>query len=46
MLFDPTEHLPAKIPEDVMVRIRHLEEIEEQSLTPNPSSMDSGANTQ
>ncbi len=31
MLFDPEEHLPAKIPEDVMVRIRHLEEIEEQN---------------
>ena len=29
MLFDPEEHLPAKIPEDVLVRIRHLEEIEE-----------------
>ncbi len=31
MLFDPEEHLPAKIPEDVLVRIRHLEEIEEQN---------------
>ncbi len=31
MLFDPEEHLPAKIPEDVMARIRHLEEIEEQN---------------
>ena len=29
MLFDPTEHLPAKIPEEVLARIRHLEEIEE-----------------
>ena len=29
MLFDPAEHLPAKSPEDVLVRIRHLEEIEE-----------------
>ena len=29
MLFDPTEQLPAKIPEDVLSRIRHLEEIEE-----------------
>jgi predicted GNAT family N-acyltransferase len=29
MLFDPTELLPAKIPEEVMARIRHLEEIEE-----------------
>jgi GNAT superfamily N-acetyltransferase len=29
MLFDPEEHLPAKIPEEVLVRIRHLEEIEE-----------------
>ncbi len=31
MLFDPEEHLPAKIPEDVLARIRHLEEIEEQN---------------
>ena len=30
MLFDPEEHLPAKIPEAVLARIRHLEEIEEQ----------------
>jgi len=30
MLFDPTEHLPAKIPDDVMARIRHIEELEEQ----------------
>ena len=30
MLFDPEEHLPAKIPEDVLDRIRHLEEIEEE----------------
>ncbi len=29
MLFDPTEQLPAKIPEEVLSRIRHLEEIEE-----------------
>ena len=29
MLYDPTEHLPAKIPEDVISRIRHLEELEE-----------------
>ena len=29
MLFDPEEHLPAKIPEDVLARIRHLEELEE-----------------
>jgi hypothetical protein len=29
MLFDPEEHLPAKIPEEVLSRIRHLEEIEE-----------------
>lgn len=29
MLFDPTEQLPAKIPEEVLARIRHLEEIEE-----------------
>ena len=30
MLYDPTEHLPAKIPDEVINRIRHLEEIEEQ----------------
>ncbi len=30
MLYDPTEQLPAKIPEDVLARIRHLEEIEEE----------------
>ena len=30
MLFDPTEHLPAKIPEEVLARIHHLEELEEQ----------------
>ena len=30
MLFDPTEHLPAKIPDDVLSRIKHLEELEEQ----------------
>ena len=30
MLFDPTEHLPAKLPEDVLSRIKHLQEIEEQ----------------
>jgi len=30
MLYDPTEQLPAKIPEDVLTRIRHLEEIEEE----------------
>ena len=30
MLFDPTEHLPAKIPDEVLSRIRHLEELEEQ----------------
>jgi len=29
MLFDPTELLPAKISDDVLARIRHLEEIEE-----------------
>ena len=29
MLFDPEEHLPAKIPEDVLARIRHLDAIEE-----------------
>jgi hypothetical protein len=30
MLFDPEEHLPAKIPEDVLARIKHLDELEEQ----------------
>jgi hypothetical protein len=30
MLYDPTEHLPAKIPEDALARIRHLQELEEQ----------------
>ena len=29
MLFDPTEQLPAKIPEDVLARIKYLEDIEE-----------------
>lgn len=29
MLYDPTEHLPAKIPDEVISRIRHLEELEE-----------------
>jgi len=29
MLYDPTEHLPAKIPDEVLSRIRHLEELEE-----------------
>ena len=29
MLFDPTEQLPAKIPETVLSRIRHLEELDE-----------------
>jgi len=29
MLYDPTEHLPAKIPDEVIARIRHLEELEE-----------------
>ena len=29
MLFDPTEQLPAKIPETVLSRIRNLEELEE-----------------
>ena len=28
MLYDPEEHLPAKIPEEVLARIRHLEELE------------------
>lgn len=31
MLFDPTEHLPCKLSEDVLSRIRHLQELEEQS---------------
>ena len=30
MLYDPTEHLPAKIPEEALARIRHLQELEEQ----------------
>jgi GNAT superfamily N-acetyltransferase len=30
MLYDPTEHLPAKIPDEVLSRIRHLEELELQ----------------
>ena len=30
MLYDPTEHLPAKITDEVLSRIRHLEELEEQ----------------
>jgi GNAT superfamily N-acetyltransferase len=30
MLYDPTEHLPAKISDEVMARIRHLEELEEK----------------
>ena len=30
MLFDPTEHLPAKLPEEVLSRIKHLQEIEGQ----------------
>jgi GNAT superfamily N-acetyltransferase len=29
MLFDPTEQLPAKIPEEVLTRIHYLEELEE-----------------
>ena len=32
MLFDPTEHLPAKIPDDVLSRIKYLEELEDHSL--------------
>ena len=30
MLFDPTEQLPAKIPDEVLARIRHLDEIEDE----------------
>ena len=30
MLYDPTEHLPAKIPDEVISRIRHLEELEDK----------------
>ena len=30
MLYDPTEHLPAKITDEVMARIRHLEELEKK----------------
>ena len=29
MLYDPTEHLPAKIPDEVISRIKYLEELEE-----------------
>ena len=29
MLYDPTEHLPCRIPDEVLARIRHLEELEE-----------------
>ena len=29
MLYDPTEHLPCRIPDEVIARIRHLEELEE-----------------
>ena len=29
MLFDPTEHLPVKLPEEVLSRIKHLQELEE-----------------
>lgn len=30
MLYDPTEHLPAKIPDEVLSRIKYLEELEDQ----------------
>lgn len=30
MLFDPTEQLPAKLSEEVLSRIKHLQELEEQ----------------
>ena len=30
MLFDPTEHLPAKLSDEVLSRIKHLQEIEGQ----------------
>ena len=29
MLFDPTEHLPAKLSDEVLSRIKHLEELEQ-----------------
>ena len=29
MLFDPEEHLPVKLPEEVLSRIKHLQELEE-----------------
>lgn len=32
MLYDPEEHLPAKIPEEVLARIRALEETEEKQI--------------
>jgi hypothetical protein len=31
MLFDPEEHLPAKIPNEVLARIRRLEGKEEEN---------------
>ena len=30
MLFDPTEHLPVKLTDEVLSRIRHLQELEER----------------
>jgi hypothetical protein len=30
MLYDPTEHLPAKLPDEVISRINHLQELEEK----------------
>jgi hypothetical protein len=30
MLFDPTEHLPVKLPDEVLSRIKYLQELEEQ----------------
>jgi hypothetical protein len=29
MLFDPTEHLPVKLSDEVLSRIKHLQELEE-----------------
>ena len=33
MLFDPEEHLPAKIPQDVLERIRRIDEAAKDNKT-------------
>ena len=30
MLYDPTEHLPVRLSDEVLSRIKHLQELEEQ----------------